>query len=195
MVSHADRARGPSTAIRALEAGAVECVGKPSGLSADLVDVGEQLVAAVRRASQAQAAAAPPQRLRGLRRRPLHRPAAPSSEARPGCRPATCWSSGLPPGGHRRSQTWYPRLPARPAGGSGHRPAHAGRVHGRARPAARYACLPLRVSEAVDGEPLLQGHAYIAPGDFHLRVTHGPPHPPRPGAVAPRRAPRGRYHA
>jgi two-component system chemotaxis response regulator CheB len=29
---------------------------------------------------------------------------------------------------------------------------------------------PLAVSEAVDGEPLMQGHAYIAPGDQHLKV-------------------------
>jgi two-component system chemotaxis response regulator CheB len=33
---------------------------------------------------------------------------------------------------------------------------------------------PLRVSEAIDGELLLPGHAYVAPGDYHLLVVpHG----------------------
>jgi two-component system chemotaxis response regulator CheB len=30
---------------------------------------------------------------------------------------------------------------------------------------------PLSVSEAVDGEPIVNSHVYIAPGDYHLTVT------------------------
>ncbi|MBR1638439.1 MAG: chemotaxis response regulator protein-glutamate methylesterase [Treponema sp.] len=33
---------------------------------------------------------------------------------------------------------------------------------------------PLEVSEAVDGEPILDGHVYIAPGSYHMFVEHRP---------------------
>ena len=31
---------------------------------------------------------------------------------------------------------------------------------------------PLPVSEAVDGEPLLGGHVYITPGNYHMQIVH-----------------------
>ena len=36
------------------------------------------------------------------------------------------------------------------------------------------AICPLEVSEAVDGEPILDGHVYIAPGSFHMFVEQKP---------------------
>jgi two-component system chemotaxis response regulator CheB len=30
---------------------------------------------------------------------------------------------------------------------------------------------PLSVAEAIEGEPIVNGHVYVAPGDFHLVVT------------------------
>lgn len=33
---------------------------------------------------------------------------------------------------------------------------------------------PLEVTEAVDGEPILEGHVYIAPGGYHMFVEHRP---------------------
>ena len=33
---------------------------------------------------------------------------------------------------------------------------------------------PLTVTEAVDGEPILEGHVYIAPGNYHMFVEHRP---------------------
>ena len=161
-------AEGASTAIRALEAGAVECVGKPSGLSADLVDVGERLVAAVGRASQAH-----------VRRRPAA-PSRPSPVAPPAAnRAQPRGPTGMPArnllvigsstGGPPALTHVVPALPAglpaavvivqhMPAGFTG---ALARRLDSMS---------ALAVSEAVDGELLLQGHAYIAPGDFHLRI-------------------------
>ena len=36
------------------------------------------------------------------------------------------------------------------------------------------AICPLTVTEAVDGEPILDGHVYIAPGGYHMFVEHRP---------------------
>lgn len=159
---------GTATAIRALEAGAVECVGKPSGLSTELANVGERLHEAVVRASLATV----------RRRRPL--PALPPvvRPEMPVVRPGTgghitahnLLVIGSSTGGPPALTEVVPHLPAglaaavvvvqhMPAGFTG---ALARRLDTLSQ---------LEVREAVEGEPLLLGHVYVAPGDYHLVVT------------------------
>jgi two-component system chemotaxis response regulator CheB len=156
---------GAETAIRALEAGAVECVGKPSGLSADLVNVGERLVEAVQRASQA----------RPSRRRPTAVPAAsgrlgqrpPAASEHSGAKYAVVIGSST--GGPPALTQVVPHLPAglnaavivvqhMPPGFTG---ALARRLDGLS---------SLPVAEAREGEPLVPGRIVIAPGDYHVVV-------------------------
>ncbi|WP_322818757.1 chemotaxis response regulator protein-glutamate methylesterase [Tepidiforma sp.] len=168
---------GTATAIRALEAGAVECVGKPSGLSTDLVNVGERLYEAVHRASQARLA----------RRRPVALPTtAPGPAARPPAHaPATPARHvvviGSSTGGPPALTQVVPQLPAglnaavvvvqhMPPSFTG---ALARRLDGLS---------PLPVSEAAEGDLLAAGRVLVAPGDYHLivgrdrrvRLDHGP---------------------
>ncbi|HMO66435.1 MAG TPA: chemotaxis protein CheB, partial [Verrucomicrobiota bacterium] len=144
--------QGTDTAIRALEAGAVECIGKPSGLSADLVNVGENLLEAVTRASVSRVQA----------RRPAIVPVRVPPPSVP---------TGIPAGGRLTahnllviaSSTGGPPaltqvVPHLPGGFTG---ALAKRLD---------ALSPLSVAEAVHGEPVLNGRVYIAPGDYHLVV-------------------------
>ncbi len=170
---------GTTTAIRALEAGAVECVGKPSGLSADLVNVGEKLFEAVQRASQA----------RLVRRRPAAANPAPSvvrlpeRPVMPSSRQPAKYAViiGSSTGGPPALTQVVPHLPAdlnaavvvvqhMPPGFTG---ALARRLDGLS---------PLPVAEAREGDLLVPGRVLIAPGDYHLiigndrrvRLDHGP---------------------
>jgi len=158
---------GTATAIRALEAGAVECVGKPSGLSADLVNVGDRLMEAVERASAAtvrrhRGAIMPPRPLTPPPRVPV---------ATGGRLPAhNLLVIGSSTGGPPALTEVVPHLPGdlmaavivvqhMPAGFTG---ALARRLD---------TLSPLPVAEAIEGEPILNGHVYIAPGDYHLIVN------------------------
>ena len=159
---------GTATAIRALEAGAVECIGKPSGVSTDLVNVGEKLIEAVERASVA--------RVRRHRIALLpQRPPAPLAGHPPvitgGRLPAhNLLVVGSSTGGPPALTEVIPHLPGdlaaavivvqhMPAGFTG---ALARRLDSLS---------PLTVAEAVEGEPIVNGRVYLAPGDFHLTVT------------------------
>jgi two-component system chemotaxis response regulator CheB len=168
---------GTATAIRALEAGAVDCVGKPSGLSADLANVGERLGAAVMQASIA--------RLQRHRPGPLvSRPASmPPKPPLSGTRlPAhNLLVIGSSTGGPPALTEVVPHLPGDLQAAVivvQHMP--AGFTNALARRLDSLS--PLSVSEAIEGEQLSNGRVYIAPGDFHLIVTpekrlhldHGP---------------------
>ncbi len=157
---------GTETAIRALEAGAVECVGKPSGLSADLVNVGEKLFEAVERASHA----------RLVRRRPVA-VAQPAPIARLPERPAAAGGQparyvvviGSSTGGPPALTEVVPHLPASLNAAvivvqhmpPGFTAALARRLDGLS---------PLPVAEAQEGDVLAVGRVLVAPGDFHLIV-------------------------
>jgi two-component system chemotaxis response regulator CheB len=160
---------GTATAIRALEAGAVECVGKPSGLSADLANVGERLHEAVTRASVARLQRRRP----GLAPRPIATtPSAPSVPLSNGGRlPAhNLLVIGSSTGGPPALTEVIPHLPVDlPAAVLVVQHMPAGFTNALARRLDSLSSLP--VSEAVEGEVILNGHVYIAPGDFHLQVT------------------------
>lgn len=162
---------GADATLRALELGAVEFVRKPSGaISLDLEDVSEQLLEALRAASCTN--------LDLLPRVATATGRAPSGEA--SVRTARASSAAVratqlvciaaSTGGPAALSRVIPRLPRfertavlivqhMPAGFTA---SLALRLHGASR---------LAVHEAHNGEAILAGHAYIAAGGFHMRVS------------------------
>lgn len=166
---------GADTTLRALEAGAVEIVAKPSGLSNDLVNVGEKLAEAVMRASHARVS----RRLSPV----LTLPAPPRPLITGGLIAVAhhVVVIGSSTGGPPALTAVVPRLPANlPAGvlivqhmPPGFTAALAKRLDSLS---------ALEVAEAKDGDLVAAGKVLIAPGDFHLmvgpdrrvRLDHGP---------------------
>lgn len=158
---------GTETAIRALEAGAVECIGKPSSLSGDLVSVSDALLQAVTRAREA----------RLQRRRPtFHQPRTVPGATLPigtGGRftAHNVLVIGSSTGGPPALTQVIPSLPADiPAAVIVVQHMPAGFTAALARRLDSLSALP--VAEAIDGEPVLNGRVYVAPGDYHLEVGH-----------------------
>ncbi len=162
---------GADTTLRALELGAVEFVRKPSGaISLDLEDVSEQLLAALRAASctnldilprVAAATGRAPSVEASVRTPRAHSAAVRATQL-------VCIAAST--GGPAALSRVIPRLPRfertavlivqhMPAGFTA---SLALRLHGASH---------LVVHEASNGDPILAGHAYIAPGGFHMRVS------------------------
>ena len=156
---------GAEATLRALEAGAVEFVRKPSGaISLDLEVVGERLLEALRAASVATLRA-PRAAARGAVTTPT--PRAPLPAVAPV--PAQLVVIAASTGGPAALAQVIPLLPAwrdtavliaqhMPAGFTA---SFARRLHAQAQ---------LRVEEAADGALLTAGVVYVAPGGRHLRV-------------------------
>lgn len=171
---------GMDATLRALEAGAVDFVRKPSGaISLDLDLVREQLLQALRGAAHAQWRPLPEARAASLN---ITAPA-PAAALRPppalpgGQVPRVVVAIAASTGGPAALARVIPQLPAwsevavvvvqhMPAGFTA---SFAQRLGAASR---------LRVAEAVADEPLRAGHVYIAPGGWHLRVR-GPREQPR----------------
>jgi two-component system chemotaxis response regulator CheB len=155
---------GAETTIRALEAGAVEFIAKPSGLSHELANVGEKLAEAVTRASFARV-----HRRRPPVAAPVHR-APPSGGTAISRIPSShVLVIGSSTGGPPALTEVVPHLPGdlnagvlvvqhMPAGFTG---ALARRLD---------ALSPLTVMEASEGDLVSAGRVLVAPGDFHMRV-------------------------
>ncbi len=164
--------RGADVTLKALELGAVDFVAKPKiGIADGLRQLGDDITDKIRTAAQARVhrLAAPPA------------PAAASAAASGSAAPATpspvsigrlstekLIFIGASTGGTEATREVLTRLPAdSPAVlitqhmPPGFTKSYAARLDGLCR---------IRVAEARDGERVLPGHAYIAPGGFHLSV-------------------------
>ena len=164
--------RGADVTLKALELGAVDFVAKPKiGIADGLRQLGDDITDKIRTAAQAHVhrLAAPPA------------PAAASAAASGSAAPATpspvsigrlstekLIFIGASTGGTEATREVLTRLPAdSPAVlitqhmPPGFTKSYAARLDGLCR---------IRVAEARDGERVLPGHAYIAPGGFHLSV-------------------------
>ena len=158
--------RGADVTLKALELGAVDFVAKPKiGVSDGLRQLGADITEKIRTAARAR----------------VHRLAAPAAAAAGGtpAKPAAMASLGrlstekiifigASTGGTEATREVLMNLPAdSPAVmitqhmPPGFTKSYAARLNGLCR---------IRVAEAQDGERMLPGHAYIAPGGFHLSV-------------------------
>jgi two-component system chemotaxis response regulator CheB len=160
--------RGADTTIRALELGAIDFVAKPRlGIAAGLQDLGRDICEKIRVASRAKmhrhlGAVPVPQ---------AHAHAAPAKAATSYSRLSTekLIIIGASTGGTEAIREVLTRLPA-------DSPAVLITQHmppGFTRSFAQRldSLCRITVSEALDGERVLPGHAYIAPGDRHLRLA------------------------
>ncbi len=157
---------GADATVRALHIGAVDFITKPSGsLSLDINKVAQDIIAKIRVAASARDK---------LRRPPVQKSRPPVPPPAPPV--AAVYRSpdkmvliGTSTGGPKALHEVIPRLPGNlPAAvlvvqhmPPGFTRSLADRINGMS---------ALRVKEAEDGEPLLTGSVYIAPGDYHLKV-------------------------
>jgi len=158
---------GAEATIKALELGAFDFVGKPSGsISLDLAKVGQELINKVKAAAKKDQVV---QSTKYFKPMPRLNPPQPKP-MRTGKRVEEIIAIGTSTGGPRALQVVLSHLPAElPAAvvivqhmPPGFTKSLAQRLDQLCR---------VRVHEAQDGQVLEEGHVYIAPGDYHMRVA------------------------
>lgn len=152
--------KGADTALRALAMGAVDYVAKPTiGLKDGLQSLRDEIVAKIKAAAVAKV-------------RPLTRDVAPQARLAPGggySSSEKLIAIGASTGGVEALQTVLTAFPA-------DAPAIMVTQHMPATFTASFAArldqlCAMTVSQAVDGERVLPGHVYIAPGGFHMELA------------------------
>ena len=165
MLSAAGSERGNEMTLRALERGAVEFVRKPSGpISIDLLTVRQELLAALNAARAVNMAGVrtPPQA--GV---PVGTETVPKQISGAASRVVVIAAST---GGPRALGEIVPHLPDN-LGAAVLIVQHMPREFTRSLSHRLDLISPLPVAEAVEGEPVLENHVYLAPGGFHMTVT------------------------
>jgi len=169
MLSAGTAGDGEDAALRALELGAVDFVRKPSGpISLDLRDVTDQILGALRAALQTNVAA--------LRMMPRYvaEKSDEASDSFEGATNAVVIASST--GGPRALTAVLPRLSRSLDAAvlvvqhmpTGFTKSLARRLDGIS---------PVHIDEAEDGEPVVHGRVYIAPGGQHMSVCETPAGP------------------
>jgi two-component system, chemotaxis family, protein-glutamate methylesterase/glutaminase len=165
--------RGADVTLDALAIGAVDYLSKPKiDLAATLKDYGEELIEKIRIASKASVRALDPRRVAELAVRPSHTADAVLPKAATPRQLRTTEriiAIGASTGGTEAIKQVLMELP----------PDSPGVVIAQHIPKAfstpfakrMNECCQVTVYEAEDGQQLLAGHAYIAPGDRHLMVV------------------------
>jgi two-component system, chemotaxis family, protein-glutamate methylesterase/glutaminase len=167
--------RGADVTLDALALGAVDYLSKPKiDIAATLKDYGEELIEKIRIAACASVRALDPRQARSSGRiAPVHDADAVLPRSRPPGRPMRSTDRiiaiGASTGGTEAIKEVLMRLP----------PDCPGVVIAQHIPKAFSApfarrmndCCPMSVCEAQDGQQVLAGHAYIAPGDRHLMLV------------------------
>lgn len=165
--------RGADVTLDALAIGAVDYLSKPRiDLAATLKDYGEELIEKIKTAAKASVRALDPRRAAALGARPAHSTDAVLQKSRLPRQLRTTdriIAIGASTGGTEAIKDVLVRLP----------PDSPGVVIAQhipkafSTPFARRMndCSQVTVCEAEDGQQVLAGHAYIAPGDRHLMVV------------------------
>ncbi len=165
MLSAGTTSSGQEATLRALELGAVDFVLKPSGsISLDLGSVGTRLLDALRGAVNANLAA--------IRVPPRGAPGRARVVSNGGFRATHAVVIASSTGGPRALAAVVPDLPANLAAAVlivQHMP--AGFTRSLANRLDRASPMPF--AEAEDGEPVVHGRGYVAPGGFHMSVRDG----------------------
>lgn len=163
MVSALTEANAEVT-LRALELGAVDFVTKPKGEGPEATEAfGEALAESLREAARAE-----------IRVPASGAPRTVVAADAPAFKLGSLIAVGASTGGTEAIRDLLQRMPTNvpPIVCVQHMPEMFTRLFAR-----RLDDLcPIKVQEAVDGDMLQPGHAYIAPGDWHLRVTQNGPY-------------------
>jgi two-component system, chemotaxis family, protein-glutamate methylesterase/glutaminase len=165
--------RGADVTLDALALGAVDYLSKPKiDLAATLKDYGEELIEKIRIASKASVRALDPRRAAAITATPAHTTDAVLAKSPPPKQLRTTdriIAIGASTGGTEAIKEVLMRLPPDTPGVviAQHIPkAFSGPFAKRMND-----CCHVTVYEAEDGQQVLAGHAYIAPGDQHLMVV------------------------